>query len=460
MAPSNLHLGGSEDVVDPVGLRHKAARRRADEGDEGEAAALEVVYADTVDEDEEEALEKYISEDLVGRLIESMSFRLFILGVIVLNSVLIGLQTYDELNRRTFGLMSSIDSIFLTIFVVEIVLKWYNGFWIFWKVGWNVFDFFVVFVSLLGQVSFVSSGRVLRIFRVLRAFRTLRSISALQGLQVIVQTILQSLPDMANILLLLSIIMFIFAVIGVNVFGEALPEYFGNMVVNFYTLFIMVTQDGWVQIFTALQDQGLFFPAAIYFSVFITIGAFIFANIIVGIIVNNLEYAYAEMKKFKKQKHRQLRKHVHRAYESRKVVGIEDVPPNVWSSQRPLELPNFQKVSPAMVKNYFLVLAAMEENMLEFQKLRQTLEGVLEDVNDVNAVQDDILGDGIGLQGQVIGEEMDESDSESVTEIVKSKDDLDGGGDALSRMIRLERLGGKNHGTVSSALRAGHVNMH
>jgi hypothetical protein len=71
-------------------------------------------------------------------------------------------------------------------------------------VGWGV---------TLG-LDFLRTGRVLRIFRVLRAFRSLRSISALRGLQMVVQTIVRSLPDMANILALLVILLFIFAVIG------------------------------------------------------------------------------------------------------------------------------------------------------------------------------------------------------------------------------------------------------
>jgi hypothetical protein len=164
---------------------------------------------------ERPSLVKYIQVELLGGLLKGSAFRALVLVVITMNSVLVGLQTNMELEHSHAALFPVLDNIFLTFFAIEILLKWFADFAGFWYVGWNVFDFLIVTISLAGQgLSFMSTGRVLRILRVLRAFRTIKSIRMVHGLQMIVHTVFRSLPDMGNIFLLLGIVMFIFAVAG------------------------------------------------------------------------------------------------------------------------------------------------------------------------------------------------------------------------------------------------------
>ena len=122
----------------------------------------------------------------------------------------------------------------------------------------------------------------------------------------VVQTIIRSLPDMANILALLLIVNFIFSVIGVDMFGKQLPQYFGSIGECMFTLFVLMTQDGWVDIYREMEREGLALTGAIYFVIYIIIGALVFANIIVGVTVTNLQFAYMEMKEIKQVHHRQL----------------------------------------------------------------------------------------------------------------------------------------------------------
>lgn len=190
----------------------------------------------------------------------------------------------------------------LTVFVVEICLKWYYGFLIFWKVGWNILDFIIVVALLLGPAfQFLGSSRILRILRVLRAARSLRSISGLQGLSLVVQTVLQSLPDMFNIALVLCIILIVFAVAGITLFGQEIPNYFGDLGKAMFSLFICVTQDGWLNIFEAFKKAGetqpwILIAGMIYLILAITVGAFVFANLAVAAVVTNLEIAMKEIK--------------------------------------------------------------------------------------------------------------------------------------------------------------------
>ena len=199
-------------------------------------------------------------------------------------------------------LFSILDQFVLTIFVAEIILKWYHGFLIFWKVGWNILDFVIVAALLLGPAfQYLGSSRILRILRVLRAARSLRSISGLQGLSLVVQTVLQSLPDMFNIALVLCIILIVFAVAGITLFGKDIPDFFGDLGKAMFSLFICVTQDGWLDIFEAFKEAGetqqwIYIVGMLYLILAITVGAFVFANLAVAAVVTNLEISMKEIK--------------------------------------------------------------------------------------------------------------------------------------------------------------------
>jgi hypothetical protein len=448
--------GGSSSLLSGVDLGQHAGKDGAGRDGVGagggkgggkQGAEPPVVYAfdEIVDRDLDEIYETYMNDQLVGRLLESTVFRLTILLIIVLNSITVGIQTDERMERTLSAYWDAADNIFLTIFVVEILLKWYHGFFSFWRVGWNVFDFVIVAVSILGSgVSFVSSGRVLRILRVLRAFRSLRSISALQGLQVIVQTVLTSVPDMGNILMLLGIVAFIFSVIGISIFGTALPQHFGDLGVAMFTLFIAVTQDGWYDVFLDAEEAGLlrgdsfffffhffsrffflfifhFHPlnysshllspsltthlkrnhtppppkkknpqrsyvsAAIFFSIFIVLGAFVFANLISGVVVTNIQGAYHEAKLARRAANRKLRSHhLAQAPDERLWAPLKDVPLSVWEAQEPLEVPDFRGLTVDRLQSYLLVLAAQEDNLRERTELRSRLADIVRDVREVN----------------------------------------------------------------------------
>eukprot|EP00736_Rhodelphis_marinus_P007393 Rmarinus@m.11310 len=403
------------DVVDPKFTERETAQK-----------SRIVAYSSIVTEDVDQRYDSYVSEDLCGRLIESMGFRLFILVVIVLNSVLVGMQTDPSLEKQFTGVFDGVDYVFLTIFIVEIAIKWAYGFVAFWKVGWNVFDFVLVAVSFLGnELTFVSSGRVLRILRVLRAFRTLRSISVLRGLQTIVQTIIRSLPDMGNIFMLLSIVMFIFSVVGVTIFGQDIPEYFGSLHMNMFSLFIMLTQDGWVDIFRKMESRGFFLAGAIYCALFIIVGAFIFVNILSGVTVTNLETAMKEISSERRSRFRSLAEvdddGMHNA-QFIETVPTSAIPPRAWKSQSAVTAPTFAKLSPSMLENYFLILIAIEENLCEFNKLRTTIAGMQQEVKTLNESLEEPATD-------------DESETETVASSGSESTPSSWTGDILSRQI-------------------------
>ncbi|KAJ3210006.1 Cation channel sperm-associated protein 4 [Dinochytrium kinnereticum] len=305
-----------------------------------------VNFTDIVDINDYEALENHVSEDLAARFGEGDLFRGAIMLVIALNSLMIALKTDSTIAIRASSILYIFDYIFTAIFVVEILFKWYYGFVQFWKNGWNVFDLALVTTSVAG-----ADTRILRIVRVLRAFRTLRSISALNGLQTVIRTIMDSIPDMANIMILLVILMFIWAVVGVTLFQGLSPKYFGDLqsggVLTMFMMFIMMTQIGWLEVFDNLDAQGQFVAAALYFSSFMVIGVFIFMKIIVAVVVSNLD---------------------------------------------------FEKISKAKVENYFLILTIIEENLKEYARLKEQISEIqfeLKLINTSIAIEDEEENDEI-----------------------------------------------------------------
>ncbi|KAI8621168.1 Ion transport protein-domain-containing protein [Chytriomyces sp. MP71] len=298
--------------------------------------------------------------------------------VIIANSVMIGLQTNDNWNEQYSDIFYIMDYVFLAIFIMEILFKWFYGFFQFWKSGWNIFDTVIVILSLAGSnIPIFADVRILRILRVLRAFRTLRSISILNGLQVVVQTIIDSVPDMMNITLLLLVIMFIWAVVGVTLFGTILPESFGDLGSSMFTLFIMTTQIGWLESFDKLEAAGDFSAAAIYYTSFMIVGVFIFLKIIVAVVVSNLEEAYTNRAREQKKNSRALKSakvSSRGKKKNRRLIKNMPVGDNpIWRGQIPYEIPDFDKISKPKVENYFLLLSIIEENLREFNTLKNKL---------------------------------------------------------------------------------------
>lgn len=237
----------------------------------------------------------------VKKFVENQVFQNFILGVIVFNCVLMGLQTSAVLTAKCGDLLNLLDNICLGIFIVELGLKIiaYNK--NFLKDGWNIFDTIIVLMSLFSSMAFLSSLRIFRIFRVfrslkaLKSFRGFRMISSLKKLQVIIMAIVKSLPSIAWTGGLLLLVYYIFALMGVSFFGAAFPEWFGDLGKTMYTLFQVMTLESWSMGIARPVMEA--YPAAwLYFVPFVLISSFIVMNVVVGIVVNAISEVTANDK--------------------------------------------------------------------------------------------------------------------------------------------------------------------
>ena len=222
----------------------------------------------------------------------------FIVGVIIFNAVILGLETSDTIMASAAGLIHFLDTLCLLIFVVEIVLKLVAHGFRFFRSGWNLFDFLIVGIALVPATQGLSVLRALRILRVLRV------VSAVPSLRRVVEGLLTALPGMGSVFLLMSIIFYIGAVMATKLFGgpcaactpdqaAAFQEWFGDLGQSLYSLFQIMTLESWsMGIVRPVQEV---YPYAwAFFIPFIMVTTFAVVNLIVGLVVNSMQDAHSE----------------------------------------------------------------------------------------------------------------------------------------------------------------------
>ncbi|OAN69302.1 voltage-gated sodium channel [Jannaschia sp. EhC01] len=211
----------------------------------------------------------------------------FIVGVIVFNAVILGLETSDSIMASFGPLILMLDTLCLAIFVVEIMLKLVAHGLRFFRSGWNLFDFVIVGIAL------VPAAQGLSVLRALRILRVLRVVSAVPSLRRVVEGLLTALPGMGSVFLLMSIIFYIGAVMATKLFGEAFPDWFGTIGLSLYTLFQIMTLESWSM--GIVRPVLEVFPYAwLFFVPFIMVTTFAVVNLIVGLVVNSMQDAHAE----------------------------------------------------------------------------------------------------------------------------------------------------------------------
>lgn len=227
---------------------------------------------------------------LMGHLqkfIESDATRRFIIWVIVVNAIVLGLETSPAVMERAGGLMTALDTAAITIFAVEIAIKLVVYRLNFFKQGWNIFDFVIVAISL------VPAGHGLTVLRALRILRVLRLVSAVPKMRVVVQALLEALPGMGSVVALLCLVFYVASVMATKLFGADFDAWFGTVGKSAYTLFQIMTLESW-SMGIVRPVMELYPYAWIFFVPFILIVTFAVLNLFIAIIVNCMHDAAAE----------------------------------------------------------------------------------------------------------------------------------------------------------------------
>ncbi|XP_061082500.1 sodium channel protein type 2 subunit alpha-like isoform X2 [Conger conger] len=196
-------------------------------------------------------------QGFVFDLIMKQAFDIFIMALIILNMITMMVET-DEQTEKMKKNLYKINVVFIILFTAECLLKMFSLRHYFFTIGWNVFDFVVVIVSIIGMFlsdvieKYFVSPTLFRVIRLARIGRVLRLIKGAKGIRTLLFALMMSLPALFNIGLLLFLVMFIYAIFGMSNFafvkrGDGIDdmfnfETFGNSIL---CLFQITTSAGW-----------------------------------------------------------------------------------------------------------------------------------------------------------------------------------------------------------------------
>ena len=206
----------------------------------------------------------------------------FIIAVIILNAVVLGLET-SKITMASYGrVLEVLDHIMLGIFVVELTARIIVHRWAFFRDPWSVFDFVVVAIAL------VPATETFTVLRALRVLRVLRLITAIPTLKAVVAGLLASLPGMVSIVFLIGLLYYVFAIIAIKLFGTDNPELFGTLGRSLYTLFTVMTLEGWTNdVAKPVMEHHPW--AWIFFVTYIVLTTFMVLNLFIGVVVNAMQ---------------------------------------------------------------------------------------------------------------------------------------------------------------------------
>lgn len=226
------------------------------------------------------------SQTILRKLTEHPMFERSILALIVFNAIILGMETSDVIMASQLGpVLLLLDTIILGIFVVEVTLRLIADFKGFWRNPWRIFDLIIVTISLIPTTGALSAMRAFRILRVLRV------ISQVRSMRRVVTGLLSALPGMGSIVLLLSLIFYVFAVISTKLFKDAFPQWFGSIGESSYTLFQIMTLESWSM--GVVRPVMEVFPFAwLLFVPFIIMTAFTVLNLFIGVIVDAMQHEH------------------------------------------------------------------------------------------------------------------------------------------------------------------------
>jgi voltage-gated sodium channel len=220
--------------------------------------------------------------DRLAKIMKDPRTEQFIMALIVLNAITLGLETSPSIMTRYGTILALIDRLIIGVFVIEILARFVVQRGAFFRDGWNIFDVLVVGIAL------APAAEQFSVLRALRVLRLLRLITAVPSLQRVVGGLMGALPGMGSILLLIALVFYVCAVMAVNLYGRDFPELFGTLGASLYTLFTIMTLEGWVEgVVNPIMEKH---PHAwLFFIPFIVITTFWVLNLFIGIIVNAMQ---------------------------------------------------------------------------------------------------------------------------------------------------------------------------
>ena len=222
------------------------------------------------------------SEDgTLRRLVEARAFQRTIVALIVASAVLLGLETLRQLPPEVLSAIHLANRVILWVFVVELTLRIvaYRG--AFFREGWNLFDLAIVLAATLPPPG------ALQALRALRILRALRLVSAVPSLRRVVEGLLAAIPGLASIIVLMLVLIYVGAVMATHLYRDIDPEHFGTLGASLFTLFQIMTLEGWPDIARGVIAEQPW--AWVFFTGYILVATFMVLNLFIGVVVSAMQ---------------------------------------------------------------------------------------------------------------------------------------------------------------------------
>lgn len=224
----------------------------------------------------------------LARIVYSTPFELLIAFVIMSNAVALAILTMPEASFATKATAIQLDQLAFWIYTAELLIRiasYGKKPWMFFRQGWNIFDFLIIAAAPLfsGQTVVL---RLMRLFRLVRIFRFLPEVRVLST------SIIKSMPPLLSMGALIALLLFIYGMAGHYLFGVQAPESWGSIGDSMKSLFILLTLEN----FPLYLEEGMeISPLAVpYFLSYVFIIVFTVLNVLIGIVLNAMDEARTE----------------------------------------------------------------------------------------------------------------------------------------------------------------------
>jgi len=218
----------------------------------------------------------------LAEFVEHPRIQFGIIALIILNAAILGLETNAAAMAAWGSWLVMADRLCLAVFCLELGMKFaaYRG--LFWRNGWNWFDFAVIAVAL------APGAGVWAVLRSLRVLRILRLLTVVPQLRRVVSAFLHAIPGLIGVIAVMLIFFYTAGVLATKLFGSTHPEFFGTLGGSLYSLFQIMTLESW--------SMGIVRPvmsvhpwAWAFFVPFIVVATFTILNLFIGIIVSTMQ---------------------------------------------------------------------------------------------------------------------------------------------------------------------------
>ena len=209
------------------------------------------------------------------QLVESQRFQKSIIGLIIINAIILGLETSGTVMDAVGTWLKLADSLILKVFIVEILLKLYVYRTRFFFNAWNWFDSIIIAIAL------VPASEAYAALRALRVLRVLRLISTVPSMRKVIEGLLKAVPGIGSVATIMLLFFYIFAVIGTHLYGAAFPDWFGTLGHTMFTLFQIMTLESW-SMGIVRPVMAEFEYAWVFFTLYILVTTFTMLNLFIS----------------------------------------------------------------------------------------------------------------------------------------------------------------------------------